>query len=211
MKTYFDGLFRSKKGENIVEKKKHGGHANPDNHGEPEVAAAVEEQGENSAPSGDERIRQLEEALAAKEAEALANWDKFVRERADLENYRKRVQREKEELLKYGNESLILEILPVIDNMERALAHAAEEPHEAVIEGIRLTHATLLSTLKKFGVTPIETTQGMPFDPAVHQAMGQVECGEQDANTIVEVYQKGYLLNERLLRPAMVSVACAPK
>jgi len=147
-----------------VEKKKHGGHANPDNHREPEVAAAGGEQEEKSAAPGDERIRQLEEALAAKEAEALANWDKFVRERADVENYRKRVQREKEELLKYGNESLLLEILPVIDNMERALAHAAEEPHEAVIEGIRLTHAMLLSTLKKFGVNPIETGKGMPFD-----------------------------------------------
>jgi molecular chaperone GrpE len=211
MKTHFDRLFRKKKGENNVEKKKHGGHANPDIHSEPEVAATIEEQGEKSASPGDETIRQLEEALAAKEAEALANWDKFVRERADLENYRKRVQREKEELLKYGNESLIVEILPVIDNMERALAHAADEPHEAVIEGIKLTHAMLLSTLKKFGVTPMVTEKGMPFDPAVHQAMGQVECGDQDANSVVEVYQKGYLLNERLLRPAMVSVACAPK
>ncbi|HYS43715.1 MAG TPA: nucleotide exchange factor GrpE, partial [Geobacteraceae bacterium] len=82
-----------------------------------------------AAPAGEqaaetnERIQQLEEALAAKEAEAAANWDKFVRERADLENYRKRVQKEKDELLKYGNESLILEILPILDNMERALAH----------------------------------------------------------------------------------------
>ena len=194
-----------------MDKKKHGGHAIPENHKEPESVPAGAEQVEESAPAGDGRIRQLEEALAAKEAEALANWDKFVRERADLENYRKRTQREKEELLKYGNESLLLEILPVIDNMERALSHAAEEPHEAVIEGIRLTHAMLLSTLKKFGVTPIDTDRGTPFDPAVHQAMGQVECGDQDANTVVEVYQKGYLLNERLLRPAMVTVACAPK
>ncbi len=159
----------------------------------------------------EEKLKNLEEALAAKEAEAKGNWDKFVRERADLENYRKRVQREKEEILKYGNESLILEILPVIDNMERALSHASEEPHVAVIEGIRLTHAMLLSTLKKFGVTPIETSSGAPFDPAFHQAMQQVESSELTPNTIVEELQKGYLINERVLRATLVSVAVPPQ
>jgi molecular chaperone GrpE len=195
-----------------VEKKRHGDHKGAEEHTEQEpIAENRAETGENPAAPGDERATDLEKALAAKEAEAAANWDRYVRERADLENYRKRVQKEKEELLKYGNESLILEILPVIDSMERALAHACEESQAAVIEGVRLTHAMLLGTLKKFGVTPIETDRGTPFDPAFHQAMGQVECGEQEANTIVEVYQKGYLLNERLLRPAMVSVASAPK
>ncbi len=168
--------------------------------------------GEAGAEKGaDERIRELEDALAGKEAEALANWDKFVRERADLENYRKRVQREKEELLKYGNESLIMEILPVIDNMERALAHASEEPHVAVMEGIRLTHSMLLSALKKFGVVPIETPPGCPFDPAFHQAMHQVESSELAPNTVVEELQRGYLINERLLRASMVSVAVPPQ
>ena len=186
-----------------MEKKKHEIHAKADNI-EPEEASSSEK-------TADERIRDLEEALAAREAEALANWDKFVRERADLENYRKRVQREKEELLKYGNESLILEILPVIDNMERALSHASEEPHVAVIEGIRLTHAMLLSALKKFGVTTIETTPGVPFDPAFHQAMRQVESAELPPNTVVEEMQKGYLINDRLLRAAMVSVAVPPQ
>src|SRR5512144_2484259 len=88
----------------------------------PEVPKGTTEPFAETAP-----IKALEEELAAKDAEARANWDKFVRERADLENYRKRVQKEKEELLKYGNESLILEILPILDNMERALAHACEE------------------------------------------------------------------------------------
>jgi molecular chaperone GrpE len=171
-----------------------------------DAAAAVE-----GEPVAADRLKQLEEALAAKEAEAQANWDKFVRERADLENYRKRVQREKEEILKYGNESIIMEILPVLDNMERALAHATEENQGAVIEGVRLTHGMLLAALKKFGIAPIETEAGTPFDPAYHQAMCQVESCEQGANTIVEVFQKGYLLNDRLLRPAMVSVACPPK
>ena len=191
-----------------MEKKKHETHAKTDNIEPEEASSSCGTEGEKTA---DERIRELEEALAAKEAEAMANWDKFVRERADLENYRKRVQREKEELLKYGNESLILEILPVIDNMERALSHASEEPHVAVIEGIRLTHAMLLSALKKFGVTTIETTPGTPFDPAFHQAMRQVESAELPSNTVVEEMQKGYLINDRLLRAAMVSVAVAPQ
>jgi molecular chaperone GrpE len=195
-----------------MDNKKSGGHKTAENHKveteqEP-VAVTVAASGEQSA---DERIMELESALAAKEAEALNNWDKFVRERADLENYRKRVQREKEEILKYGNESLLLEILPVIDSMERALSHASEEPHVAVIEGVRLTHAMLLSTLKKFGVTPIETSSGSPFDPAFHQAMHQVETTEFPPNTVVEEMQKGYMINDRLLRAALVSVALPPQ
>jgi molecular chaperone GrpE len=158
----------------------------------------------------EDRVKQLEEALARKEAEAAANWDKFVRERADLENYRKRVQREKEDLLKYGNESLLLEILPVIDNMERALIHSSEESMSAVIEGVELTLSMLVAALKKFGVSPIEAT-GKMFDPAYHQAMTQVESADNAPNTVVEEFQKGYMLNDRLLRPAMVSVASSQK
>lgn len=158
-----------------------------------------------------EKVKQLEDALAAKEVEAAGNWDKFLRERADLENYRKRVQREKEEMLKYGNESLILEFLPAIDNLERALEHSGEESMSAVLEGVKLTLTMLQSALKKYGVAPVESKQGTPFDPAFHQAMNQVETADQEPNTVVSEFQKGYLLNDRLLRPAMVSVAKAPK
>jgi molecular chaperone GrpE len=148
----------------------------------------------------------IEEQLAFKDKEARDNWDRFVRERADLENYRKRVNREKEELLNYGNKSLIEEILPVVDNMERALAHASEDGQAAVVEGIRMTHGMLVTALKKFGVTPIEAV-GTPFDSAFHQAMAQVPTDEYPPNTVVEEYQRGYLLKERLLRPAMVTVS----
>jgi molecular chaperone GrpE len=165
---------------------------------------------DKTADDPGERIRQLEEALAAKEAEVAANWDKYLRERADLENYRRRMQKEKEDLQKYGNECLLLEILPVLDNMERALGHASEESLSAVIEGVNLTRSMLLSVLKKFGVEPIES-KGSAFDSAYHQAMCQVEHAGVTPNTVIEEYQKGYLLNDRLLRPAMVSVAAAPK
>jgi len=170
-------------------------------------ASSVQDNGD-AAP--EERIRQLQDALAAKEEEAAANWDKYLRERADLENFRRRAQKDKEDLMKYGNECLLLEILPVLDNMERALSHASEESLAAVIEGVNLTRAMLLGVLKKFGVEPVEA-KGAVFDPAYHQAMCRIESADVSPNTVIEEFQKGYLLNERLLRPAMVSVAGAPK
>lgn len=159
----------------------------------------------------EERISQLEEALSAKEQEARDNWDKLLRERADLENYKKRASREKEELLNYGVKSIIEEVLPVVDNLERALEHASEDGLPALVEGIRMTHGMLLTALKKYGVCAVEGNCGTLFDPAFHQAMSQVETVEQPPNTIVQEFQKGYLLKERLLRPSMVSVAAQPK
>lgn len=181
-------------------------------HEEPKDIVEIEKHeavgGEESAPDNNasQLGLSLEEQLAAKEKEARENWDRFLRERADLENYRKRVGREKEELLNYGNKSLLEEILPVMDNLERALAHVSEDGLGAVVEGIRMTHAMLLATLKKFNVTPIEAV-GAPFDSAFHQAMAQVPTDQHEPNTVVEEYQKGYMLKERLLRPSMVTVA----
>ena len=168
------------------------------------VPAAEDQAASEKAPTTD-RMAELEAALAAKEAEAAGNWDKFVRERADLENYRKRVQKEKEELIKYGHESLVLEILPAVDNLERALEHADEK--DPVVVGVKMTLDMLTASLKKFNVEPVACEKGTAFDPALHQAMQQVEGSDQPANTIVDIYQKGYLLGERLLRPAMVTVA----
>lgn len=162
---------------------------------------------ETADTTPEERIAQLEAQLAAKGQEARENWDKLLRERADLENYRKRASREKEELLNYGIKSLVEEVLPVVDNLERALEHANEEGLPALVEGVKMTHTLLLTALKKFGVCAVEGNCGTLFDPAFHQAMAQVETDGQPGNTIVQEFQKGYLLKERLLRPAMVSVA----
>lgn len=169
------------------------------------------EQPESESPAAaqdlEERIKQLEQALAQKEAESAANWEKVLRERADLENYRRRVQKEKEDLVRYGNENLISEILPSVDNLERAMAHVSEDDCKSpVIEGVKMTLSMLQSSLKKFGVTPIEA-KGVPFDSAIHHAMGQVERGDLPPNTVVDELQKGYMLNDRLLRPAMVTVS----
>lgn len=181
----------------------------PHHHGEGSGAAEAPatEQVTTSETAEDPmaRILELEQALAARELLAAENWDKFLRERADLENYRKRAQKEKEEVLRYGNEGILQEILPAVDNLERALEHANGD--DPVIAGVKMTLDMLLSALKKFGVTPVEAAVGTPFDSALHQAMCQVPGTDQEPNTIVTVMQKGYLLNERLLRPAMVTVA----
>jgi molecular chaperone GrpE len=179
-----------------VDKKKHKGIDEIEPAEKPVVAEAV--------PL--DPLAELEAKFVAKEAEAAANWDKFLRERADLENYRKRTQKEKEEILKYGNESLITEILPAVDNMERALDHLDPENSDPVVVGVRMTLDMLTATLKKFGVIRIVAETGGQFDPALHQAMAQVES-ELPANSITGVLQPGYMLNERLLRPAMVMVS----
>lgn len=180
----------------------------------PEQEASTAQAAETAAPSeqltAEERISQLEGLLAAKENECRENWDRFLRERADLENYRKRTSREKEELLNYGTKSMIEEILPVVDSLERALSHVDENGDSALVEGIRMTHGMLISTLKKFGVSPVEAA-GAPFDPAFHQAMAQIPSDQHPPNTVVEEFQKGYMIKDRLLRPAMVSVSAPPK
>jgi Molecular chaperone GrpE (heat shock protein) len=148
----------------------------------------------------EQQLVQLQEKLAAKEQEAKDNWDKLLRERADLENYRKRASREKEELLNYGIKSLVEEVLPVLDNLERALEHANEDGLPALVEGVKMTHTLLQTALKKFGVCAVDGNCGTLFDPAFHQAMAQVETSDHPNNTIVQEFQKGYLLKERLLR-----------
>jgi molecular chaperone GrpE len=163
--------------------------------------------------SGDQagRISDLEKALAEKDAEAKANWDKVLRERADLENYRKRVQKEKEELIRYGHENLVHEILPAVDNLERALSHVThEEAQSPVIQGVKMTLGMLHGALRKFGVVPIECI-GKPFDSAQHHAMSQVETADVAPNCVVDELQKGYMIHDKLLRPAMVTVATAPQ
>ena len=152
----------------------------------------------------------LEALLEASREEARKNWDLYLRERADLENYRKRIQREKEDLSRFANEGILREILPVMDNLERAVDHARQEggDGEALLQGVELTLDHFRKALGKFGVTPVES-QGKAFDPAFHEAMGQVESAEHPPNTVAQELQKGYLLNDRLLRPALVMIAKA--
>jgi molecular chaperone GrpE len=157
----------------------------------------------------EQELEMLKTQLEEKTKETNENYDRFLRVQAELENYKKRVEREKSSLVRYGNEELIKAILPVIDNLERALDHPQGENPDGLTEGIKITLNQLLQVLEKFGLTPIASV-GEPFDPSRHEAMMQVESADHEPNTVVSELQKGYFLNDRLIRPAMVSVAQPP-
>jgi molecular chaperone GrpE len=152
-----------------------------------------------------------DETLANLRQEAEQNRDLYLRARADLENYRKRAQRDKEDLARFANENILREILPVLDNLERAVEHAGRDDNAqgGLFEGVRMTVDMFGRLIERFGVVPI-TTVGESFDPSRHEAVGQIESAEHAPNTVVQELQKGYLLNDRLLRPAMVMVAKTP-
>jgi len=159
----------------------------------------------------EKEIGELKKMLEAKEKEFKEHHDRLLRLAADFDNYKKRAAREKEDWAKFANEELIRAILPFIDNLERALNHAQKVTDTGVlIEGVRLTVQQLLQTLNKFGLSSIQSV-GKPFDPALHEAMLVVETDKQEPNQVVEEFQKGYLLNDRLLRPATVSVSKTPE
>jgi molecular chaperone GrpE len=146
------------------------------------------------------KYRELEDKLS--EAQ-----ERVLRTAADAENFKKRLQREKEEQTRYANESLMRELLPVIDNLERALEHSeAGADQGGLLEGLNMTLKGLLDTLTRFGCTPVEAA-GKPFDPNFHEAVSQEESADHEPNTVLRELQKGYMLKERLLRPAMVLVS----
>lgn len=152
--------------------------------------------------------------MAVDEKERLATElqelnDKYLRLYAEFENYKKRVNRDKEELVKYGNESLIYELLPVIDNLDMALKHSTDDASSGLVQGVELTLKELQRTLEKFGLTPIEAT-GRPFDPLVHHAMTLVERDDMEEKIVVEEFRKGYMFRDKVLRPSLVAVSKKP-
>ena len=172
-------------------------------------AQDVEKQSKKRKSKGEQEIEMLKAQMEEKAKQAEENYDRLLRAQAELENYKKRVEREKSSLVKFGNEELIKAILPVVDNLERALDHPPGENPDGLLEGIKITCNQLLQVLEKFGLTPIAAV-GEPFDPGKHEAMMQVESADHEPNTVVSELQKGYFLNDRLVRPAMVSVARTP-
>lgn len=159
----------------------------------------------------DHEIEELKRKLEEKEKEAKENYDRLLRVAADFDNYKKRASREKEDWTKFANEDLIKSILPFVDNLERAVNHAEKVVDTGVlIEGIKLTIQQLLQTLNRFGLKPFDSI-GKPFDPEFHEAMVVVETDQHEPNKVLEEFQRGYLLNDRLLRPATVSVSKLPK
>jgi molecular chaperone GrpE len=147
-----------------------------------------------------------EELKKARE-EAKESYDRYLRSVAELDNFKKRMTKETEEYRKYANEELIKALLPTVDNLERALAHGeGNSDPAALLEGVRMVHKEFMDTLEKFGVERIASL-GKPFDPNFHQALMQVKTNESPPNTVVTEVTKGYILNGRLIRPAMVGVS----
>jgi len=153
----------------------------------------------------------LDEQVAQLQSDLEQAKDMALRAQADAQNIKRRAEQDVEKARKYALERFSGELLPVVDNLERALeaAHGDEEAVKPIAEGVELTLKNLLDVLKKFQVEPVDPV-GEPFDPNLHQAMSMVENPDAEPNTVLTVMQKGYTLNGRLIRPAMVMVSKAP-
>ena len=201
------------------EKRSTGPQASVENKQEEEQAHAVEDESQDEAAEaeaeGDFDPETADrEALVVKYKEVhdqlTGAEERVLRIGAEAENFKKRLQREKEEQTRYANEALIRDLLPVIDNLERALDHSrAAANQEGLVEGLHMTLKGYLDTLSRFGCTLVEA-MGKPFDPNFHEAVSQEERVEHEPNTVVRELQKGYVLKDRLLRPAMVVVSKPP-
>ncbi|MBE4572675.1 nucleotide exchange factor GrpE [Vibrio navarrensis] len=165
----------------------------------------------NQAEESDEaaaKIAELEAALLASESRVKEQQDAVLRARADVENMRRRSEQEVDKARKYALNKFAEELLPVIDNLERAIqaADAESEAVKPLLEGVELTHKTFVDTVNKFGLKEINP-EGEVFNPEFHQAMSIQESPDHESNTVMFVMQKGYELNGRVIRPAMVMVA----
>jgi molecular chaperone GrpE len=172
-----------------------------DNAPAPETAPSTAE-----VPS--DRLSELEEALENARQEAQSNYDRLLRVTAEFENYKKRAVRESAEFRKFANENLIKAMLPVVDSLELAIESSSqdEKSNSQVVHGVTLTLTELAKVLEKFGVKAVEA-KGKPFDPNFHQAFMQETADDLPENTVIKEFQKGYLLHDRLIRPAMVIVS----
>lgn len=162
-----------------------------------------------SAPEAESRTK-LEAELAAAREEAERYRERWVRERADLENLKKRAERERSEAARFGSERLVGDLLTVVDDLERAIRAADEGAGgTALLDGVRLVVRSLLDVLARHGVTRV-ASHGQPFDPAHHEAVAHLASDAHDAGMVIEEHRGGFRLNDRLLRPALVSVSKGP-
>ena len=175
-----------------------------------EVDEAQEAPSDHQDQAVEQDIHALQEALDEASAQAADNWDKFMRSQAELDNIMKRTKRDLENAHKYGLEKFINELLPVRDSLEMGLDHAEGEDVDLtkLKEGSELTLRMLAQVMEKFNVSQIDP-RGEAFNPEMHEAMAMVPSDEVAPNNVLDVIQKGYQLNERLIRPARVVVAKA--
>jgi molecular chaperone GrpE len=159
------------------------------------------------APSDEQVSPDVQQELDALKQERDGLYDRLLRKQAEFDNYKKRVEREKSEFMQFASADLIKELLNALDSFELALKNAAAKPDaQSILRGSELIYKQIQDTLTRFGLKPIEA-KGKTFDPHFHQAVATQPTDEVEENTVIEEMRKGYLLNGRLLRPAMVSVA----
>jgi molecular chaperone GrpE len=159
----------------------------------------------------EEAIHEHEETLEERDKEIAELKERLLYQQAEFENFKKLKAKEKQEALRFGNEMLIKEILPVIDNLERAIEHASKTGEtKSIVEGVELTLSGLLKVLEKFGVQRVEA-RNKKFDPNLHEAVYEEEREDVEPGIVVGELQRGYVMDGRLLRPAMVSVAKRPE
>jgi molecular chaperone GrpE len=187
--------------------KKGNGHAPPDG-ASPPPADASKGPDTQEQQTVENIIDDLEKRALTAEAQAKELHDRLLRNAADFENFKKRSKKEVDEGMAKGREQILKEVLPVIDNLERALKHAPGD--DPLAQGVRMVEKQLLQALEKFGVTRFSAL-GQPFDPNMHDAIQQVETNETAPGLVAQEYSSGYLMSGKLLRPAMVAVAKKPE
>ncbi len=180
----------------------------------PEVADETAAPAEDAVPDSDAEEDELAEASEGDAQDELgALNEKYLRIAAEFENFKRRALKERQDLHNYAHENLIKQLLPVVDNLERAVGHARQEEGgdaKSLLEGIELTYRSLMQALEKLGVQGIES-EGERFDPKIHEAIRQMPSAEHESGVVAEVFQKGYLLKDRLIRAALVAVSSGPE
>ena len=172
-----------------------------------ELDAAKEVVSEPETEEAIDELAELQKKVDELEKEKSELKDQSLRIHAETENFKKRLTREKEDFAKYSNEKAVKEILPVIDNLERAVDHAKEAGESSgLIEGVEMTLDLFQKALERLGVSPVEA-MGETFNPERHEAVQQIESADHEPNIVISEFQKGYMLHERLIRPAMVVVS----
>lgn len=169
-----------------------------------EVSEAASEPGEEDAAAGDEKeIDKLRKDFSDLN-------DRHLRLHAEFENYKRRMARDRENLSRHANERIVGDLLTVIDHLEMAVTHAEGSSVDKLLQGVQMTLKEFETLLERHGVKPV-IARGKQFDPTLHHAMNQVVTDEAEANSVLEEFRKGYMLNDKLIRPALVSVAKAPE
>ena len=176
------------------------------------AAQFEEEDADAPDPAAPDLVTQLQTQVDTLTAEKASLYDKLLRQQAEFENFRKRVERERGSLYQHGRDDVLLQFLPVVDNFERALTslETSEGDAEALRHGVELIHKQFKDALAKFGLEAVDAV-GQAFDPHVHEAVTTEATNKHKENTVIEEFERGYRIGDRLLRPAKVKVASSPE